>query len=66
MFLRTLETSEHVIIQVDEEVSKIPMNVEARSENDSEVENLVAEDDNAGKSTGITETTVEDTPIQLY
>jgi len=38
-----------VTIQVDEEVSKVPMNVEARPENDSEVENLVAEDDNANQ-----------------
>jgi len=45
----TPETSEHVTIQVDEEVSKVPMNVEARPENDSEVENLVAEDDNANQ-----------------
>jgi len=66
VFLRTPETSEHVTIQVDGEVSKVPINVEARPENDNEVENLVAEDDNAGKSTGITKTTVEDTPIQLY
>ena len=49
MFLRTPDTSEHVTIQVDEEVSKVPMNVEARPENDSEVENLVAEDDNANQ-----------------
>jgi len=42
-------------IQVDEEVpesEEVSMNVETKPESDSEVENLVAEDDNAG---GITE-----------
>jgi len=52
-------------IQIDEEVPEsdgFPMDVEGRN---SEVENLVAENNNVGKGS-ITETTVEDTSIQLY
>jgi len=51
-------------IQIDEEVPKSdrsPIDIEGRN---SEVENLVAEDNNVGKS-GTTETTMEDAPIQL-
>ena len=51
-------------IQIDKEVPKSngsPMDIEKRN---SEVENLVAEDNNVGKG-GTTETTVEDAPIQL-
>jgi len=51
-------------IQIDEEVPESdgsPMDIEGRN---SKVENLVAEDNNVGKS-GTTETTVENTPIQL-
>ena len=54
-FVETPETSKRMTIQVDEEVpesEEVSMNVETKPESDSEVENLVAEDDNAG---GITE-----------
>jgi len=64
MFVETPETSEHMTIQIDKKVpesDRSPMDIEGRN---SEVENLVAEDNNVGKS-GTTETTVEDTPIQL-
>jgi len=63
-FVETPETSEHMTIQIDEEVPESdgsPMDIEGRN---SKVENSVAEDNNVGKS-GTTETTVEDTPIQL-
>jgi len=63
-FVETPETSEHMTIQIDEEVPESngsPMDIERRN---SKVENLVAEDNNVGKSS-TTETTVEDTPIQL-
>jgi len=52
-------------IQIDKEVpesDRFPMDVEGRN---SEVENLVAENNNVGKNS-ITETTVEDIPIQLH
>ena len=65
MFVKTLETSKCMTIQIDEEVPEsdgFPMDVEGRN---SEVENLVAENNNVGKGS-ITETTVEDTSIQLY
>ena len=65
MFVKTLETSKCMTIQIDEEMPKsdgFPMDVEGRN---SEVENLVAENNNVGKGS-ITETTVEDTPIQLH
>ena len=64
MFVKTLETSKCMTIQIDEEMPKsdgFPMDVEGRN---SEVENLVAENNNVGKGS-ITETTVEDAPIQL-
>jgi len=63
-FVKTPETSEHMIIQIDEKVPKsngFSMDIERRN---SKVENLVTEDNNVGKG-NITETTVEDTPIQL-
>ena len=65
MFVKTPETFECIIIQIDEEVpesDRSPMDIEERNR---EIENLVAEDNNVGKS-GTTETTVEDTPIQLH
>jgi len=65
MFVETPETSERMTIQIDEEVpesDRSPMDIEGRN---SEVENLVAKDNNVGKS-GTTETTVEDAPIQLH
>jgi len=37
------------------EPEEVPMNVETKPGSDSEVENLVAEDDNAGEGRGITE-----------
>jgi len=52
-------------IQIDEEVpesDRSPMDIEERNR---EIENLVAEDNNVGKS-DTTETTVEDTSIQLH
>ena len=64
-FVETPETSEHMTIQIDEEVPESdgsPMDIEGRN---SEVENSAAEDNNVGKS-GTTETTVEDAPIQLH
>jgi len=64
-FVETPETSEHMTIQIDEEVPESDgssMDIERRN---SEVENSVAEDNNVGKN-GTTETTVEDTPIQLH
>ena len=64
MFVKTLETSKCMTIQIDEEMPKsdgFPMDVEGRN---SEVENLVAENNNVGKS-DTTETTMEDAPIQL-
>jgi len=63
-FVETPETSEHMTIQIDEEVPESdgsPMDIEERNR---EVENLVTEDNNVGKSDTI-ETTVEDAPIQL-
>jgi len=63
-FVKTPETSEHMTIQIDKEMSESdgsPMDIEGRN---SEVENSAAEDNNVGKS-GTTETTVEDAPIQL-
>jgi len=63
-FVETPETSECMKIQIDKEVPKSdgsPMDIEKRN---SEVENLVAEDNNVGKG-GTTETTVEDTLVQL-
>jgi len=63
-FVETPETSECMTIQIDEEVPKSdgsPMDIEGRNR---EVENLVAKDNNVGKS-DTTETTVEDAPIQL-
>jgi len=65
MFVETPETSEHMTIQIDEEVPESDgssMDIERRN---SEVENSVAEDNNVGKN-GTTETTVEDAPIQLH
>ena len=65
MFVETPETSEHMTIQIDEEVPESdgsPMDIEGRNR---EVENLVAEDNNVGKS-DTTETTIEDAPIQLH
>ena len=65
MFVKTLETSKCMTIQIDEEMPKsdgFPMDVEGRN---SEVENLVAENNNVGKSDTI-ETTMEDTLIQLH
>ena len=64
-FVRTPETSERMSIQIDEEVpesDRSPMDIEERNR---EIENLVAEDNNVGKS-DTTETTVEDTSIQLH
>ena len=64
MFVETPETSERITIQIDEEVPESdgsPMDIEGRNR---EIENLVAEDNNVGKS-DTTETTVEDTSIQL-
>ena len=64
-FVETPETSEHMTIQIDEEVPESDgssMDIERRN---SEVENSVAEDNNVGKN-GTTETTVEDAPIQLH
>jgi len=52
-------------IQNDEEVPESdgsPIDIKGRN---SKVENLVAEDNNVGKS-GTTETTVENAPIQLH
>ena len=63
-FVETPETSEHMTIQIDEEMSESDgslMDIERRN---SKVENLVAEDNNVGKS-DTTETTMEDAPIQL-
>jgi len=63
-FVETPETSECMKIQINKEVPKSdgsPMDIEKRN---SEVENLVAEDNNVGKG-GTTETTVEDTLVQL-
>jgi len=65
MFVETPETSKHITIQIDEEVPKSdgsPMDIERKN---SKVENLVAEDNNVGKG-GTTETTVENTPVQLH
>jgi len=56
-FVETPETSEQVTIQVDEEVpesEEVPMYVVAKPGSNSEVENLVAEDDNAGEGGDIT------------
>ena len=63
-FVETPETSEYMTIQIDEEMSESDgslMDIERRN---SKVENLVAEDNNVGKS-DTTETTMEDAPIQL-
>jgi len=63
-FVETPETSECMTIQINEEVpesDRSPMDIKGRN---SEVENLVAKDNNVGKS-DTTETTVKDTPIQL-
>jgi len=70
-FVEILETSEHVTIQINERVPKckeISINVEARPESNSKVEKFVTEDDNAKEQSGgrdVTETAVEDIPIQL-
>jgi len=70
-FVEILETSEHVTIQINERVpkcKKISINVEARPESNSKVEKFVTEGDNAKEQSGsrdVTETAVEDTPIQL-
>jgi len=64
-FVETPETSEHMTIQIDEEVPESDgslMDIEGRN---SEVENLVTENNNVGKSDTI-ETTMEDTLIQLH
>jgi len=64
IFVETPETSERMTIQIDKEVPEFdgsPIDIEERN---SKVENSVAEDNNVGKS-GTTETTVEDTSIQL-
>jgi len=64
-FVETPETSERMTIQIDEEMPKSDrssMDIEGRNR---EVENLVAEDNNIGKSDTI-ETTMEDAPIQLH
>ena len=64
-FVETPETSEYMTIQIDEEMSESDgslMDIEGRN---SKVENLVAEDNNVGKS-DTTETTVENAPIQLH
>jgi len=64
IFVETPKTSEHMTIQINEKVPEsdgFSMNIEERN---SEVENLVAEDNNVGKD-GTTETTVEDTSVQL-
>ena len=47
------------------DTEEVSMNIETRPKSHSEVENLVAEDDNARKDRDITETTVENTSIQL-
>jgi len=63
-FVETPETSEYMTIQINEEVPEsdgFPMDMEERN---SEIENLVVENNNVRKG-GITETTMEDTPIQL-
>jgi len=52
-------------IQINKEMPKsdgFPIDVEGRN---SEIENLVVEDNNVGKGS-ITKTTMEDTPIQLH
>ena len=64
IFVETPKTSEHMTIQINEKVPEsdgFSMNIEERN---SEVENLVAEDNNVGKD-GTTETTVEDASVQL-
>jgi len=63
-FVKTPETSERITIQIDEEVPESdgsPMDIEGRNR---EIENLVAEDNNVGKS-DTTETAVDDALIQL-
>jgi len=64
-FIETSQTSEHMSIQIDKEMSesdKVPINVEG---SDSKVENLVTEDDDTGNG-DITEMTIEDILIQLH
>ena len=63
-FVKTPETSEHMTIQINKKVPEsdgFPMDVERKN---SEVENLVAEDNNVRKGS-ITKITMEDIPIQL-
>jgi len=63
-FVETPETSEYMTIQIDKEVPESdgsPIDIKGRN---SEVENLVAKNNNVGKS-GTTETTVENAPVQL-